>query len=142
MFVEQLIDEIRPEAMLKSVTIEYLNQPPSIKLRIDPQRLSRVFHNLIGNAADAMVSGGTVKLSFKQDAKEVATDVEDTGTGIAPEMRERLFQAFATFGKANGTGLGLSICKKIVQDHQGRIYARNGSGGGALFGFTLPIPAN
>jgi two-component system sensor histidine kinase KdpD len=55
-------------------------------------------------------------------------------------MLDRLFQAFATHGKANGTGLGLSICKKIVQDHQGRIYARNVPGGGALFGFTLPIP--
>ena len=65
-FVEQLIDEIQPEAALKSVTIEYTNRPPSVMLRIDPQRLSRVFHNLIANAADAMESGGTVKLAFHQ----------------------------------------------------------------------------
>ncbi len=140
-FVEQLIEEIQPEIALKSVAIEYANRPPALLLRIDPQRLSRVFHNLIANAADAMASGGTVKLSFSQNGQEVVTELQDTGKGIAPEILDRLFQAFATYGKANGTGLGLSICKKIVQDHHGKIYARNADGGGALFGFSLPIPA-
>ena len=139
-FVEQLIEEIQAEVALKSVTVEYLNPPPSIAVRINPQRLSRVFHNLIGNAADAMSGGGKVRLRFEVRGPEIVTELEDTGKGIAPQMLDRLFQAFATHGKANGTGLGLSICKKIVQDHQGRIYARNVPGGGALFGFTLPIP--
>ncbi len=141
-FVEQLIVEIRPEVAIKSVTIEYLNPPPSVQLRIDPQRLSRVFHNLIGNAADAMATGGKVKLSFSQNDKEVITDLQDTGKGIAPEVIDRLFQAFATYGKASGTGLGLSICKKIVQDHHGKIHARNAADGGALFEFSLPIPTD
>jgi signal transduction histidine kinase len=110
-------------------------------LRIDPQRLSRLFHNLIGNAADAMASGGTVKLSFTKKGDDIITQVQDTGKGIAPEIIDRLFQPFATYGKASGTGLGLSICKKIVQDHQGRIQARNAPGGGALFEFSLPIPS-
>jgi len=140
-FVEQLIEEIQPEAALKSVSIRYANRPPAVMLRIDPQRLSRVFHNLISNAADAMATGGIVQLSFSQNGKEVVTDLQDSGKGIAPEIYDHLFQAFATYGKANGTGLGLSICKKIVQDHHGRIYARNADGGGALFGFSLPIPA-
>jgi signal transduction histidine kinase len=141
-FVEQLIVEIRPEVAIKLVTIEYLNPPPSVQLRIDPQRLSRVFHNLIGNAADAMTTGGKVKLSFSQNDKEVITRLQDTGKGIAPEVIDRLFQAFATYGKASGTGLGLSICKKIVQDHHGKITARNAADGGALFEFSLPIPTD
>jgi signal transduction histidine kinase len=142
-FVEQLIEEIRPEVALKSVIIEYVNPPPSVQLRIDPQRLSRVFHNLTGNAADAMANkGGKIKLSFSQNSKEVITHLQDTGKGIPPEVIDRLFQAFATYGKSNGTGLGLSICKKIVQDHQGKIFARNAADGGALFGFSLPIPAD
>ncbi len=141
-FTEQLIEEIQAEVALKSVKVVYLNTPPSIPVRINPQRLSRVFHNLIGNAADAMAvgGGGTVKLRFAVNGAEVVTELEDTGKGIAPQILDRLFQAFATYGKANGTGLGLSICKKIVQDHHGRIYARNVPGGGALFGFTLPLP--
>jgi len=51
-----------------------------------------------------------------------------------------LFHAFATFGKEHGTGLGLSISKKIVEDHRGRIFARNEPGRGAVFSFALPVP--
>ena len=140
-FVEPLIEEIQQEVALKSVKVEYLNAPPTTLVRINPQRLSRVFHNLIGNAADAMAGGGAVRLRFSQVDKEVVTELEDTGKGIAPQIMDRLFQAFATYGKTNGTGLGLSICKKIIQDHHGRISARNGPDGGAIFSFTLPVPS-
>ena len=110
-------------------------------LRIDPQRLSRVFHNLIGNAGRCHARRRHSQDEFhRRTDKDIVTELQDTGKGIAPEMLDRLFQAFATYGKANGTGLGLSICKKIVQDHHGKIYARNAPGGGAIFGFTLPIP--
>jgi signal transduction histidine kinase len=140
-FVRQLIEEIQPEVALKSVTVEYVNQPPAQLVQINPQRLARVFHNFIGNAADAMTGGGTVRLRFSvKDDQTVVTEFHDTGKGIPPQMLERLFQPFATYGKANGTGLGLSICKKIIQDHKGAVYARNAPEGGAVFGFTLPIP--
>ena len=140
-FVLQLIEEIQPEVALKSVTVEYVNQPPSVLVQINPQRLSRVFHNFIGNAADAMPGGGTIRLSFSVDKDQsVVTEIHDSGKGIPPQILDRLFQAFATYGKANGTGLGLSICKKIVQDHKGKVFARNAPDGGAVFGFTLPIP--
>jgi signal transduction histidine kinase len=138
-FVTNLIDEIQPEVALKSVKIEYVNKPPPVQIRINPQRLSRVFHNLIGNASDAMPVGGAIKISFRQEGGHLITELQDNGRGIAPEIADRLFQAFATFGKANGTGLGLSICKKIVQDHKGRIYAKNSADSGAIFGFTLPL---
>jgi signal transduction histidine kinase len=141
-FVEQLIEEIRPEVALKSVTIEYVNPPPPVMLRIDPRRLPRVFHNLTGNAVDAMKAGGKIKIKFTRTENEILTELQDTGEGIAPEILGRLFQAFATYGKDNGTGLGLSICKKIVQDHHGRIYAHNAAEGGAVFGFSLPIPVD
>ncbi|HWD20281.1 MAG TPA: ATP-binding protein [Verrucomicrobiae bacterium] len=140
-FVTQLIEEIQQEVALKSVKVEYACQPPSVPVRINPQRLSRVFHNLIGNATDAMPGGGTVRVNFTQSPEGLMTELEDSGKGIAPEIADRLFQAFATYGKANGTGLGLSICKKIVQDHKGKIFARNSPRGGAIFGFTLPVPA-
>jgi signal transduction histidine kinase len=140
-FVLQLIEEIQPEAALKSVTLECVNQPPAVQVQINPQRLARVFHNFIGNAADAMPGGGAVRLSFSvNNESSVVTELHDTGKGIPPQMLDRLFQAFATYGKANGTGLGLSICKKIIQDHKGTVYARNAPEGGAVFGFTLPLP--
>ena len=70
--------------------------------------------------------------------QEVVTESEYTGPGIAPEIADSLFEAFATHGKPHGTGLGLSISKKIVEDHHGRISVRNQPGRGAVFSFTLP----
>jgi len=137
-FVEPLIEEIQQEVAPRSVKLQYVNRPPAAPVRIHPQRLSRVFQNLIANAADAMPGGGIVRLRFGETRREVVTEVEDTGKGIAPQILDRLFQAFAAYGKANGTGLGLCICKKIVEDHQGSIYGHNVPGGGALFGFRLP----
>ncbi|HKI69445.1 MAG TPA: ATP-binding protein, partial [Verrucomicrobiae bacterium] len=109
-------------------------------LLLNPKRLARVFHNLIHNATDAMPDGGKVILRFSSNASEVVTEIEDTGSGIAPEIAGKLFEVFATHGKEHGTGLGLSICKKILADHNGRIQARNEPGRGAVFAFALPIP--
>jgi signal transduction histidine kinase len=86
-----------------------------------------------------MPSGGKIFVRFTTTGKEVITEIEDTGPGIAPEIAENLFEAFATFGKAHGTGLGLSITKKIVEDHRGRIWTRQEPGRGAIFCFALPI---
>ncbi len=141
-FVQQLVDEIRPEIDLKSATIEFENQPPSVKMLLNPKRLRRVFYNLIHNATDAMPADGRIIMRFEVAGNEVITEIEDTGPGIAPEIADRLFDAFATFGKAHGTGLGLSICKKIIEDHHGRISARNEPGRGAVFSFALPVHQN
>ena len=140
-FVKPLVEEIAIELELKSVTVEYENPPPAIAVQVNPDRLSRVFYNLLHNAADAMPEGGRVILRFITTEKEVVTEIEDTGSGIAPEIADKLFQPFATFGKAHGTGLGLSICKKIIDDHRGKIYTRSEPGRGAIFVFHLPLRA-
>ena len=67
--------------------------------------------------------------------------VADTGAGLAPEMKEKLFEAFASTKDA-GMGLGLSICRTIVEAHGGSIQAENRAEGGALFRFTLPRAAS
>jgi len=139
-FVRQVVAELRQETESKFVRLELADAPPAVRLRMDSQRMRRVFINLVANATDAMPGDGTVTLRFSQDAREVLTEIEDTGPGIAPEIADKLFQAFATHGKEHGTGLGLSICKKIIEDHGGRIEARNVPGGGAVFAFTLPLP--
>ena len=113
--------------------------PPAVSVRLEAQRLSRVFHNLVNNAVDAMSGGGRIFLRFQVSDRELSVAVQDTGRGIAPEIASSLFQPFATHGKAHGTGLGLSICKKIVEDHDGRIWAESTPGKGATFSFTLPV---
>lgn len=86
-----------------------------------------------------MKPGGVIMVRATVRGSELVTEVEDTGPGIAPEMAQRLFEPFATHGKQNGTGLGLSICKKIVEDHGGKISARSEPGKGATFVFTLSL---
>jgi signal transduction histidine kinase len=138
-FVLELISDLRAEAELKSAHIEMQNTPPAVRVPFDTRRLSRVFYNLVNNATDVMLGGGKIFMRFNCDESEIVTEIEDTGPGIAPEIAEKLFQPFATHGKAHGTGLGLSICKKIVEDHGGRIWVRNEPGHGAIFCFALPL---
>jgi signal transduction histidine kinase len=139
-FVNHMLAELRPEAGLKSATIELENEPPEVALQLDPRRLRRVFCNLVANATEAMPRGGTITMRFRTTPKEVVTEIQDSGKGIAPEIAGELFEAFATHGKENGTGLGLSISKRIVEDHRGWIAARNAAdqGKGAIFSFGLP----
>jgi signal transduction histidine kinase len=138
-YLHQLLEELRPEVAERSVQLECENEPPGVYLLIDPQRLTHVFYNLIHNACDAMPNGGKIRLRFFCNETGLVTEIEDSGKGIAPEIAPRLFQAFATYGKAQGTGLGLSICKRIIEDHRGQIQARNEPGRGAVFSFSLPL---
>ena len=138
-FVLNLVEELRPETELRSVSLELANQPPALTVQLDPKRFQRVFYNLVFNAVDEMPDGGKIIFQFHPDGVELITEISDTGQGIAPEIADRLFEAFASHGKARGTGLGLSICKRIVEDHGGKISAGNKPGGGAVFTFTLPL---
>jgi signal transduction histidine kinase len=140
-FVQPVIEDITREIAPKGVTVEFATPVPSVKVPINP-RLSRVFYNLMFNAVDEMPEGGKIKLHFRTAGDELITEIEDTGDGIAPQILDKLFEAFETFGKPRGTGLGLSIAKRIVEEHRGRIYARNVPNGGALFGFTLPLQSS
>jgi signal transduction histidine kinase len=138
-FIQEMLPDLRAEAEAKSAKLELQNEPPPVKLLLDGRRLRRVFFNLVHNATDFTPAGGKILLRFHAGEKEVVTEIEDPGPGIAPEIAGKLFQAFVTFGKSHGTGLGLSICKKIVEDHKGRIWARSEPKRGAIFCFALPL---
>lgn len=138
-FISRLAAEIQSDLAGKPVRLLVENEPPDMIIPFDQRGLSRVLHNLAGNAADAMENGGDIRLRFKTDEKTLAVEVEDTGPGLAPQIAGKLFQPFATYGKSKGTGLGLAICKKIVEDHGGEISVRSEPGRGAIFNFTLPL---
>jgi len=138
-FILELVTDLSAEAELKSAKVEMQNVPPVVAVLFDARRLGRVFFNLVNNATDMMHNGGKVLLRFYCNENEIITEVEDTGPGIAAEIAGKLFQPFATHGKAHGTGLGLSICKKIIEDHGGRIWVQSEPGRGAIFCFSLPL---
>jgi signal transduction histidine kinase len=139
-FVSQLLEDVRQEFSARGVTLMIDGDLPDVTVQIHPTRLSRVFHNLFGNAADAMHNSGKITVRVRANKNgEVITEVQDTGKGIPPEIGDQIFKPFVTFGKANGTGLGLTISKKTIEDLGGKMSVRNSPQGGAVFSFTLPI---
>ena len=138
-FLEEMLPDLKTEVEIKSVRLVLEGTVPEAMVRLDARRLSRVFYNLTGNATDFTPEGGVIYVRCTLAGQEIITEMEDTGPGVAPEIASKLFQAFASHGKTHGTGLGLSICKKIIEDHGGRIWARSEPGRGAIFCFALPL---
>jgi signal transduction histidine kinase len=104
----------------------------------DPERLHRALVNLITNAQDAMPHGGELRLTVDRFTHSIRFTVADTGTGIPPEIRDTMFDAFVTAGKKKGTGLGLAITKRIVDQHGGTIEVQSEQGRGTTFILTIP----
>jgi signal transduction histidine kinase len=101
--------------------------------------LNQVWTNLIYNALQAMDFKGELIISIEQIDKEVVVSVQDSGKGIPPEIKERIFEAFFTTKPAGeGTGLGLSITQKIIEKHHGRIDIESEVGKGTTFKIFLP----
>jgi len=138
-FMRPLIEDISQDISPRNVTLLTVNPPPDVDVRIAPLRLERLIQNLVSNAVSEMKDGGKIFLRFAVSPTELQIELEDTGKGIAPEIAPSLFKPFATFGKPHGTGLGLSICKRIAEDHGGKIWVKSGPGHGAIFAFTLPL---
>ncbi|WP_198585953.1 PAS domain-containing sensor histidine kinase [Pararhizobium haloflavum] len=107
----------------------------------DRVQIQQVLINLMRNALDAMRDTTRRELIVTTrndgDMRNIVVDVADTGTGIAPETIERLFQPFVTT-KSNGIGIGLSISRRIIGIHSGTISVFNNQDGGATFRFILP----
>jgi two-component system, NtrC family, sensor histidine kinase HydH len=104
---------------------------------VDPDRLRSVLVNLLLNALDAMPEGGHIGVRLAEQTPGLATiAVSDTGPGFTRSVQAQLFTPFVST-KATGTGLGLCVCRRIVEEHGGRIQAENLLEGGARFTITL-----
>jgi len=107
----------------------------------DPKQMQQIFLNLFLNAFQAMPGGGTLSVKtsaiFRDGAQIVAIRIADTGSGIPPQILEKIFTPFFTT-KAQGTGLGLPICYKLVQLHHGDILVESNDNTGTVFIVELP----
>lgn len=112
-----------------------------VEIEGDPQRIKQALWNLLTNAADANAegAGGPMVVSLTADEEHgwVVLTVEDSGRGVSPEMRDRLFEPFAS-SKAAGTGLGLPIARGIIEAHNGVLEIEDSPRGGALARVRLP----
>jgi PAS domain S-box-containing protein len=139
--IEESMVFLRHEFQLRGISVS-LDLVPSVPLVTgDRTQLQQVIVNLAINAVQAMKQSGGRNLLVRTslvDPDMVCCAIEDSGPGIDPKIRSRLFDSFFTT-KDTGMGMGLSICRSIIEAHEGHIRADNDSAmGGARVSFTLP----
>jgi signal transduction histidine kinase len=132
------IEPLRNTAEGQRVEI-HVSGAANLAVAADRSRLERAFGNLLVNALEVMPSGGCISIDCRADGENIVVRVADTGPGIPPEIRDRLFQPFASAGKKNGTGLGLALARQTVLDHGGKMWADGATGPGAAFFIVLPL---
>ena len=160
----EVVSTITPNARKKNVTLKLEAEPKLLEIRADPERLRQVFINLCDNALKFTPPGGTITMrartvhgaSTSPDDDDddgfalmapaqakLEVRVIDTGIGIPPKERQKVFDAFYQVDSSStreygGTGLGLSIVKRIVEAHSGAITIEENQPHGAVFVVTLP----
>ena len=108
--------------------------------QVDREKIKRVIVNIVANAADAVVLDAVIRFRVQETEDGMCKfEIFNTGSYIAADKRQLIFENFYSDGKKMGRGLGLSICKKIVSEHDGHIWCESERGVGTTFSFTVPI---
>ena len=143
---EKVLRALKPVAQKQGLELR-LEAPPDLpQVLVDPKRLYNALYNLVNNAIPETPAGGsvTVRLFVRSEGEFpegrcVGIEVADTGRGMPPEVRERLFTDRAISTKPGGTGLGTRIVKNVVDAHGGKIWVESELGKGTTFFIRLPL---
>jgi two-component system phosphate regulon sensor histidine kinase PhoR len=139
---QRLTAGFAPQIKAQAITLT-LQIPEGLPLVLaDPDRIGQVLDNLLSNAIKFTTRGG-VAVTAVDKGDFVLVSVKDTGSGIAPEEHDRIFDKFyqvkvGSGYPSKGTGLGLAIVKSIVESHRGKVWVESASGKGSDFRFILP----
>jgi PAS domain S-box-containing protein len=138
----EVLDLAQGDMITKNVSVFLRFAPDLPPVRADRVQLQQVLLNLIVNACEAMAAGTSPgrRLRIMTDLGKEETvhiTIQDSGPGVPPEMRDRVFEPFLTT-KSGGLGLGLTICRSIVMAHGGRLWHTGNETGGASFHLALP----
>jgi signal transduction histidine kinase len=141
--LKQAVALIEKHAQTQSVRIETELPEDFPVIRADAQQMKTCFVNILTNAVQAMPQGGKIRVSASRTFRDRGSEIlqlqfADTGPGIPPKDRERIFAPYFST-KTTGFGLGLAITRKIVEDHGGKIYVRDGHQPGAVMVMELPV---
>lgn len=126
------------DVVRKRLNVEQSLQPGMPSFDADPERLQQVLINVIKNAIEASRENGTIDIATTADDARVTVRVTDSGPGIPPGERTRIFEPFYST-KKGGTGLGLCISQAIIEEHGGRMTVESPPQGGARFVIEIPI---
>jgi two-component system sensor kinase FixL len=139
----KIIDEASALALVgarsQGIKAEFVLDPAADTAFVDKIQVQQVLVNLVRNAVEAMAASPVRKLlvGARRVGDMIEVRVADTGSGIAPHIKSRLFEPFVT-SKSTGMGVGLSICRSIIESHGGRMWVEDNPGGGTVFRFTVP----
>jgi CheY-like chemotaxis protein len=143
--VTEVVDLVRPLAQQRDLSVvACLPGEHDPVVRADHQRLKQVLLNLLSNAVKYNREGGSITITAEAGPEHARVEVVDTGPGIPPEQRARLFSPFERLGaersRVEGTGLGLALSKQLIEAMDGTLGVESASGGGgSAFWFTLPL---
>jgi signal transduction histidine kinase/CheY-like chemotaxis protein len=140
--LEETASLLRERAAARGVGLVVEVAPGADEVYADRLRLKQVLVNLVGNAVKFTEHGGSVTLRAATDGSDLTVTVTDTGIGVPPEDRDRIFESFQQGGRGpaqeEGTGLGLTLSRRIVELLGGRMWLDSEVGVGSTFGFSLP----
>ena len=136
--VAEIVDLARPQAEFSKIRISVHQDADTGEVRVDRDLLKQAFLNVVVNAIEAMPEGGELRFesSIRADTAEIR--ISDTGPGIAPDLREKIFRLYFST-KKEGSGIGLAMTFRIVQLHDGTIDFTSEPGRGTTFSIRLPI---
>lgn len=137
--VQQVIDFMMPDALMKNVIICYNPSPLTVLIEGNENRLKQTVMNVIKNAIESMYKGGTILVEMCVTSSSLLElSITDEGPGMTSDTIENLFQPFYTT-KTTGTGLGLPFVKKVIEEHDGEIVIESELTKGTRFSLFLPI---
>lgn len=144
--VAQSCDWARPAALSKGLTLTYEHQGPPLTVQANTDALLSAFGNLLSNAVRYTPAGGWVAVTSSSEAAHACVVVRDSGIGMAPEVRARVFEKFyrgpeARTMEATGLGLGLALVQQMIEAHHGRVEVASTPGQGTMFRVLLPLDA-
>ena len=141
--IEETLLLVNHERRRRGVRVSVFCEPELPPVRGDRVQIEQILLNLIRNAFHAVEDADPRQVwlrTGRAGADRVRMVVEDSGRGLAPELRERVFETFDST-KPSGLGVGLAISRSLAESHGGRLWAESADGGGARFGLDLPRAA-
>ena len=141
--VQSLVALLQHSMKLQGIKFRKGYTSQALKVMVDEDQMSEVFHNLLTNAIDAMPQGGCLTVRTVRENGHAIAEFTDTGVGIPLENIDRVFEPFFTTKQAGkGTGLGLPISYDIVKKFRGNIEVESQLGKGSTFRVSLPLVNN
>lgn len=142
--LDEAVEQFAPQASARGLALDVVPPPATVEIACDRQRLAQVLTHIVDNALKFTPPQGRISLSVRVVGESAVFAVADTGPGISPSLRPRIFERFAQAkGAATlGRGLGLYIAKGLVMAQGGSIWVDSAEGVGTTFSFTVPLASS